>query len=478
MESKEVSTDSRVLNFLKMDEKTYAAFSSVIAAVFLTFIKLIVGLWSGSLGILSEALHSALDLAAAAVTLFAVRTSSRPPDSEHLYGHGKIESLSALFETLLLLITVLWIIFEATRRILLNDLEIITHPITFIVIIIAIVVDYSRSRLLYKIAKKYDSQALKADALHFSTDILSSSVVFIGLLFAGLGFPLGDPLAAIGVAIIVLVMTVNLGKETIDSLLDRAPIGEKEKVKSIAEGVEGVLSCENIRIRKSGSIYFIDLKIVINPNISLENAHIIAEKVTAEIEKTVPRADVSIHMDPTSEDLTPLVRAIRKEAELLSWIKNIHRIVVFEFKQDIIIRFHIHVSGNKSLGEIHKKLETEFRPKIQRLDSRIHEGSISIHIEPLRSSQKFRLDLNTLEKQISQLVEESTFLHDFHNFECHLLRSGVIISFHCYSSPDLSISTVHKASNDLEMAIKNDIYKDSQIYIFVEPDPRTQEVRE
>jgi cation diffusion facilitator family transporter len=113
MESIEASTDSRFLEFLKMDEKTYAAFSSVIAAVFLTFIKLIVGLWSGSLGILSEALHSALDLAAAAVTLFAVRSSARPPDSEHPYGHGKIESLSALFETLLLLITVLWIIFEA-----------------------------------------------------------------------------------------------------------------------------------------------------------------------------------------------------------------------------------------------------------------------------------------------------------------------------------------------------------------------------
>jgi cation diffusion facilitator family transporter len=478
MESIEASTNSRVLGFFNMDEKTYAAFSSVVAAVFLTFIKLLVGLWSGSLGILSEALHSALDLAAAAVTLFAVRTSSRPPDSDHLYGHGKIESLSALFETILLLITVLWIIFEATRRIILSDLEIITHPITFIVIIVAIAIDYSRSRLLYKMAKKYDSQALKADALHFSTDILSSSVVFVGLLFAGLGFPLGDPLAAIGVAIIVLVMTVNLGKETIDSLLDRAPMGEKEKVKSVAEGVEGVIGSENIRIRKSGPIFFVDLKIIVSPNISLENAHIIAEKVTAEIQKTVPRADVSIHMDPTSEDLTPVVRAIRKEAELLSWIKHIHRIVAFEFKQDIIIRLHIHVSGKKSLGEIHKKLEGEFRPKIQRIDSRIHEGSISIHIEPSHIADKLRLDLNILEKKISQLVEETTFLHDFHNYECHLLPSGVIISFHCYASPDLSILAVHKASNILEIAIKNEIDEHSQIYIFVEPNPDSQEALE
>ncbi|MHA2107940.1 MAG: cation diffusion facilitator family transporter [Candidatus Hodarchaeales archaeon] len=470
MESIEASTDSRFLEFLKMDEKTYAAFSSVIAAVFLTFIKLIVGLWSGSLGILSEALHSALDLAAAAVTLFAVRSSARPPDSEHPYGHGKIESLSALFETLLLLITVLWIIFEATRRILLNDLEIITHPITFLVIIIAIAIDYSRSRLLYKMAKKYDSQALKADALHFSTDILSSSVVFVGLLFAGLGFPLGDPLAAIGVAIIVLFMTVNLGKETIDSLLDRAPMGEKEKVQSVAEGVEGVLSCENIRIRKSGPIFFIDLKIVVSPNLSLENAHMIAENVTLEIQNTVPTADVSIHMDPTSEDLTPLVRAIRKEVILHSWIKHIHRIVAFEFKRDIIIRFHIHVSGDKSIEEIHEKLEMEFQPKIQKLDPRIHKGSISIHIEPFRSPEKPKLDSGKqLEKKIVQLVKDSTFLHGFHNYECHLLPSGVIISFHCYASPDLSILAVHNATNILETAIKNEIDYHSQIYIFVEP---------
>ncbi|MHA1940473.1 MAG: cation diffusion facilitator family transporter [Candidatus Hodarchaeales archaeon] len=472
MAASEVSTDSRVLRILRMNEKTYAAFSSVIAAIFLTAIKLIVGLWSGSLGILSEALHSALDLAAAAVTLFAVRSSDRPPDSDHPYGHGKIESLSALFETLLLLITVVWIIYEATRRILLNDLEIINHPITFIVIIIAIVIDYSRSRLLYKMANKYDSQALKADALHFSTDILSSSVVFIGLIFAAFGFPLGDPIAAIGVALIVLSMTVNLGKETVDSLLDRAPIGEKEKVQTIAEEVEGVISCEKIRIRKSGAIFFVDLKIVVSPNISLEKAHRIAEKVTSEIQKVIPTADVSIHMDPTSEDLTPIIRSIRKETEKYSWIKHIHKIIAFEFREELLIRFHIHVSGNKSLGEIHKKLDREFQPAIQNIDSRIKEESLTIHIEPFRKNIPTKFDAGVLKDKITTMVRNSTVLHDFHKYEFHTLPSGVIISFHCYSSPELSILDVHKASSTLETAIKNEIRENSQIYIFVEPNPQ------
>ncbi|MFX1548693.1 MAG: cation diffusion facilitator family transporter, partial [Promethearchaeota archaeon] len=270
---------SKILEFLKMDEKTYAASSSVIAAIFLTVIKFVVGIWSGSLGILSEALHSALDLLAAGVTLLAVRSSSKPADLDHQFGHGKIESLSALVETLLLLITIIWIMYEALRRIVLNELEIITHPITFGVVILAIIIDYSRSRLLYRMAKKYDSQALKADALHFSTDILSSSVVFVGLIFAMIGYPIGDPLAAIGVAIVVLVMTINLGKETVDSLLDRAPLGEKEKVRLVTEHVEGVISCEKIRLRKSGIITFVDLTIVVDPNLSLEKAHSIAENV-------------------------------------------------------------------------------------------------------------------------------------------------------------------------------------------------------
>ncbi|MFX0126086.1 MAG: cation diffusion facilitator family transporter, partial [Candidatus Hodarchaeota archaeon] len=364
------TSSSKVLRFWKMDEKTYAAFSSIIAAIFLTITKLLVGIWSGSIGILSEALHSALDLVAAGVTFMAVRTSSKPADQDHQYGHGKIESLSALIETILLLITIIWIVYEATRRILLNELEIITHPITFGVVILAIIIDYSRSRLLYKMANKYDSQALKADALHFSTDILSSSVVFVGLIFVMIGFPLGDPLAAIGVAIIALIMTINLGKETVDSLLDRAPLGEKEKVRLAAEQVEGVISCEKIRVRKSGVVTFVDLAIVINPNISLEKAHSIGEKVTLEIQKVIKYADVSVHMDPVSEDLTPLIKTIREEGSRTEWILAIHEILTFKFKGQISISLHIEVNAEKSLGEIYEKLD-DYKKQLLAIDPRI-----------------------------------------------------------------------------------------------------------
>ncbi|MFX1319829.1 MAG: cation diffusion facilitator family transporter, partial [Promethearchaeota archaeon] len=206
-----------------MDEKQWIALTSVIAAIVLTITKLVVGLWTNSLGILSEALHSALDLIAAGITLYAVRKATQPPDTDHHYGHWRVENFSALVETILLLITVVWILYEAIRRIVSHDLAVEVNILAFGVIVFAIVIDFSRSRALRRVAKKYDSQALEADALHFSTDILSSSVVLVGLLLTFLGFPLGDPLAAIGVALVVLYLTIKLGKETVDLLMDRAP---------------------------------------------------------------------------------------------------------------------------------------------------------------------------------------------------------------------------------------------------------------
>ena len=163
-------------------EKSAAALNSVAAAVFLTGIKVVVGLCSGSIGILAEAAHSGLDFIAALVTYIAVRTAGRPADAEHLYGHGKIENLSAMVETLLLLATCGWIIHEALQRLLSNSVQVEASVWAFGVMAVSILVDLSRSRMLKRVAVKHRSQALEADALHFSTDVWSSAVVIIGLI--------------------------------------------------------------------------------------------------------------------------------------------------------------------------------------------------------------------------------------------------------------------------------------------------------
>src|SRR5271157_126451 len=202
-------------------EKRSAARSSVLAAVGLTAFKLAVGLLTNSLGILAEAAHSALDLVAAAMTYLAVRFSDKPPDREHPFGHGKIENLSALFETLLLLGTSAWVIYEAVQRLFFISVKVETSIWSVIIMGLSMVVDYTRSRILFRTARKYRSQALEADALHFSTDIWSSAVVILGLALVRIGeyrggdktiFERADAIAALVVSVIVLYVSYKLGR--------------------------------------------------------------------------------------------------------------------------------------------------------------------------------------------------------------------------------------------------------------------------
>ena len=278
--------------------KNRIALTSVIAAVFLTSFKLVVGLLTGSLGILSEALHSGLDLIAAIITLFAVKFADLPADNEHNYGHGKIENLSALIETFLLLVTCFWIIYESVNR-LINKHPIEVNAFSFIVIITSIIIDFSRSRALYRVARKYNSQALEADALHFSTDIWSSFVVLIGLIAYSLfDFVYADSIAAMAVALIVLSVSYRLGRRAFDVLLDRAPSKIVDLINQVINKIPGVIKYHDLRVREGGSYKFVELNIHVNKGLSIEEAHSISENVEYEITKKIPHCKVTVHIEP------------------------------------------------------------------------------------------------------------------------------------------------------------------------------------
>ncbi len=281
-------------------EKKTIALTSVIAAVFLTGFKIIIGFLTGSLGILSEALHSALDLVAAVITFFAVKFSDTPPDEDHNFGHGKIENYSALIETLLLVITCVWIIYEAVRRLVTHDVKIEVTVWSFVVIVTSIVIDFSRSRALYKVAKKHDSQALEADALHFSTDIWSSSVVLIGLIGVSFNFHYADPIAALIVAMIVLSVSYRLGKRSFDALVDRAPKGLHERVEEIVKEIAEVKQFHDIKIRESGPNKFVDLNIHVDKNMTINQAHEISHLVEEAISSKIKNVKVMVHAEPES----------------------------------------------------------------------------------------------------------------------------------------------------------------------------------
>lgn len=287
-------------------EKQAAALSSLVAAIGLTAFKVVVGLATGSLGILAEAAHSGLDLIAAAITLVAVRISGRPADSTHLYGHGKVENLSALAETLLLLGTCVWIVWEAMRRLLYHRVEVEVTIWSFVVMATSIVIDFSRSRMLSRAAKKYNSQALEADALHFQTDIWSSGVVILGLIGvkASDWFPSlavlkqADAVAALGVSMVVVWVSWQLGLRTVDALVDKAPEGMEERIQSTVEAIPGVRDCHAIRLRYSGPVLFIDLHVLVDGNQTLFAAHALTETIETAIQQLVPGADVTVHPEP------------------------------------------------------------------------------------------------------------------------------------------------------------------------------------
>jgi cation diffusion facilitator family transporter len=288
-------------------DKRSAALSSVVAAVALTTMKAVVGITTGSLGILAEAAHSGLDLMAAGMTYWAVSVSDKPADDSHLYGHGKVENLSALFETFLLLATCAWIIYEAVHRLRVHAIDVEVTVWSFAVMIVSIVVDVSRSRMLAEAARRYRSQALEADALHFSTDIWSSAVVIVGLAgvkvadwVPALGF-LGeaDAVAAILVALIVVKVSVELGHRTVQALLDAAPAGMDRRIASAVEALAGVVDCHQVRLRYSGARLFVDIHVVVDGNQTLREAHALTEEIERSIQRLVPDADVTVHPEPS-----------------------------------------------------------------------------------------------------------------------------------------------------------------------------------
>jgi len=289
-------------------EKHSAALSSVIAAVGLTVIKIVVGVLTGSLGILSEAAHSGLDLAAALVTLMAVRVSDRPPDIRHQYGHGKVENLSALFETLLLLITSILIIYEAIQRLFIKEVQVDASIWAFLVMGISVIVNITRSQVLRRTAQKHKSQALQADAIHFQTDVWSSLVVILGLVgvrLAGI-FPqyafLGkaDAVAALGVSFIVIWVSIRLGRASVEALMDTAPQGLNQRIICAVEQIPGVINCHHVRVFPSGANMFIDAHVVLNDRLPLREVHKILDRIEHEIRTIAPKADVTVHPEPLS----------------------------------------------------------------------------------------------------------------------------------------------------------------------------------
>src|SRR6202030_2658750 len=330
-------------------EKRLAALASIGSAVVLVSLKVFLALVTGSLGILSEALHSILDLVAAVITYLSVRVADMPADAQHLYGHGKVESFSAFVETGLLLLTAVYIVWEAFQRLLFHAVELRPSLMAIVVLALAMGIDFIRSRALTRVSKKYPSEALEADALHFSTDVWSTFVVILGITGAWIGLKYDipwlsmlDAFAALAVAGVIIWIGSRLGKKTVDALLDVAPSGLQQQIAAAVANTEGVLRSERVRVRRSGQRYFVDVTISVPRTASLEQAHIASDAVEQHIEKIVPDADVVVHVEPrarSDEDLLETIRAVAQRRGLA-----VQELSAHQFEGRLFIELHLEVN--------------------------------------------------------------------------------------------------------------------------------------
>ncbi len=455
-------------------EKSAVAGNSVLVAFAITGMKIVVGVTTGSLGILSEAAHSGLDLIAALVTFFSVRVSDKPADADHQYGHGKVENFSAFIETGLLLLTCVWIISEAVKRVFFHSVEIEPSIAAFVVMFLSIAADAWRSRALGRIAVKYDSQALEADALHFSTDIWSSSVVILGLALVQVGrhyriewLRQADPVAALFVAGVVVYVSWRLARKTIDALLDAAPTGVRNQILENIRAVDGVLEVDRIRIRRAGNRYFADVSLGLARNITFQRSEQIADEVTARVRQVLPDADVMVRPVPRarrSENIFDRIRAVATRHNF-----NVHDISVQDLAGKLYVEQHLELAEQLSLKEAHDevtRLETEMRSEVPEI------STIVTHIESepatIETGEQI-VRLPDLELKLKKAVAESPDVLDAHEFQFKRVRGRLYVSCHCTLPDDMPLSRVHDVQTALEIRFKQDAPELFRVLIHPEP---------
>jgi cation diffusion facilitator family transporter len=434
-------------------EKTIVALSSVGAAVGLTTLKIVIALLTGSLGILAEATHSGLDLVTALMTFFAVRVADRPADASHNYGHQKVENLSAFLEVLMLLLTAVWIIYEALQRLFFHEAHIQISVWAFFVMVISIIVDYSRSRALLRVARRLGSQALEADALHFSTDIWSSVVVIIGLLAVYLAEHVSlpawlvwlkeaDAIAALGVSAIVIWVSIRLARATIDALLDRAPEELATQMKASIDTVEGVTEVRRIRVRRAGNKFFADVIIAAPRTLTFEQTHELTEQVEkaamdgARTVEPQGEIDIVVHVEPTASPTETVIEQIHYLAELQG--VHAHDIHVREVNGLLEADFDIEVQSDMDLRDAHA-IATRLEQTV--LHSNTSLRRVTTHLEAPTNTVVHRED-------VTQKYTEMA--NDIQRITDSIAGAGSAHDIHLYCSQSIPVPTEAHTSNNAQ----------------------------
>lgn len=437
-----------------MSAKQKVAAISIAASGSMAAAKFAVGIAIGSVAMISEALHSTVDLIATVITWIVVRVADKPADAEHHYGHGKLESLSALGIIALLYILAGGIVVEAYGRLQEGAVPPTLSAVPFVVLIVDIFVNVWRARALHSTARETNSQALAADALHFASDVLGSSAVIIGLILIWLGYDWGDAAAAIAVAVLISLLGVRLGRETIETLLDQAPKGVPEIAEKAIRSVDGVIDVERLRMRMVGPTHFIDATVHVPRTYPIDRIDEIKRKAQAAITKVLRDADLTFTAIPVARDN----ESVRERIMVIARNRGlaIHHVTVHDLGDKLIVSIDLEVDADMPLADAHevtRELEHATREEFG------SDVEVDTHIEPLEPELPHGTDADParvaeIQRALTELAAKGGAIHDVHNVRVRNTEAGEIVNFHCRATPSMTVSAVHENVDEIERALR------------------------
>jgi cation diffusion facilitator family transporter len=433
--------------------KSRVAAISVVASAGMAAAKFVVGIAIGSLALISEALHSSIDVVATVITWMVVRVSDLPADEELHYGHGKLESISALGVIALLYVLAGGILVESYSRLREGVSPPTISVIPFIVLLVDIAVNFWRARALDRTALATRSQALAADALHFASDVLGSLAVIVGLGLSALGYWWGDAAAAIGVAIMIALLGLRMARSTVETLLDRAPEGASEKARAAIRAVPGVLDIERLRVRMVGSTHFIDAVVQVPRTYPIDRVEEIKRKAQVNVVKALDDADLTFTAVPVARDnesVRERVMVIARNSGLA-----VHHVTVHDLGGRLTVSIDLEVDGSMALTAAHgiaHELERNIRDEFG------EDVEVDTHIEPLEPELPLGADaardrVETIKAALSRFAAD-TAIHDIHNVRVRDTDAGEIVNFHCRAAPSMSVIKVHENVDEIERALR------------------------
>jgi len=453
----------------------------MLAAAAMTVLKLAAGLLSGSLGVLSDAAHSALDLAGAGLTFFSVRVSDKPADEDHTYGHGKIENISAFVEAGLMAVSCAWIIWEAMARIAHHSVELRHSLWPVLVLVTSVAVDFWRSRQLREVAERTGSPALATDAFHFASDIWSTLAVLAGLGASFVGQQLkiswlqyADPFAAVVVSLMILRITLHLTRETVAVLMDQIPAETRREIVREVEQVEGVLAVEQARVRRSGAAYFADLTLAMPRRYTFEHTGELVRAATDAVHRALPDADVVIHTVPRkgrAESIFDRVRAVAARNNV-----SVHELSVQSHQGRLRVEQHVELDEKMSLLDAHNfvsSMEAEILRDAPEIDS------VLTHIESEPATIELPEEMVVEDRRIEMALRAAAANYkdivDVHEITVRRAGEHVDLSCHCTLPDTLSMQRVHELITALEDRFKLECPEVQRVTIH--PEPATDNTR-